>query len=150
MASSYIRILILGMFITLAYNICANTLRAIGDSVTPLVFLVLASFVNVALDYLFIMVCGWGVAGAAAATVAAQLLSVVLCTIHIRRRVAVLSIRRSHFKLEADQVWEMLSAGLSMGMMSSLVNFGTLDFAVGDQSAWNGGDRGAYGGAESL
>lgn len=126
MASSYIRILILGMFITLAYNICANTLRAIGDSVTPLVFLVLASFVNVALDYLFILVCGWGVAGAAAATVAAQLLSVVLCAIHIRRRVAVLSIRRSHFKLEAEQVREMLSAGLSMGMMSSLVNFGTL------------------------
>lgn len=126
MAYSYVSILVIGMFITLAYNLCANMLRAIGDSVTPLLFLVLASVVNVVLDYLFILAFDMGVAGAAAATVAAQLLSVVLCVIHIRRKASVLQIKRCHFRLSGSEIKELLSSGLSMGMMSSLVNFGTL------------------------
>lgn len=126
MAYAYISILILGMFITLAYNICANTLRAIGDSMTPLIFLLLSSVVNIALDYLFILAFHFGVAGAAAATVTAQLLSVILCLFYIRKNYEILFIRREHFRLEKAQVKEMLSGGLSMGMMSSLVNFGTL------------------------
>lgn len=126
MAYSYISILVLGMVITLAYNLCANMLRAIGDSVTPLLFLVLAAVVNVALDYLFILAFGMGVAGAAAATVVAQLLSVVLCAIHIRRKFPVLQMERKHFKLSKQEIKELLSSGLSMGMMSSLINFGTL------------------------
>jgi putative MATE family efflux protein len=126
MAYSYISILILGMFITLAYNICANTLRAIGDSMTPLLFLLLSSLVNIGLDYLCILTFHLGVAGAAAATVTAQLLSVILCLAYIRKNYEILLIQREHFRLEKAQAKEMLSGGLSMGMMSSLVNFGTL------------------------
>lgn len=126
MSYSYISILVVGMFVTLAYNLCANMLRAIGDSVTPLLFLVLASVVNAGLDYLLILVFDMGVAGAAAATVAAQLLSVVLCVIHIRRKFPVLKIGKQHFSLSKREIKELLTSGLSMGMMSSLVNFGTL------------------------
>lgn len=54
MAHDYIRILVWGMFVTLAYNLCADMLRAIGDSVTPLIFLVIAAVTNIVLDYLFI------------------------------------------------------------------------------------------------
>ena len=61
------RILVWGMFVTLAYNLCADMLRAIGDSVTPLIFLVIAAVTNIVLDYLFIGGFSMGVSGAACA-----------------------------------------------------------------------------------
>lgn len=75
MAHDYIRILVWGMFVTLAYNLCADMLRAIGDSVTPLIFLVIAAVTNIVLDYLFIGGFSMGVSGAACATVLSQLVS---------------------------------------------------------------------------
>lgn len=126
MAYAYIGILALGMFATLAYNLCANMLRAVGDSLTPLFFLLLAAVVNVLLDYVLILAFHMGVAGAAAATVAAQLLSVIFCVLRIRRSFPILQIERRHFRLSGDEVRELLKSGISMGMMSSLVNFGTL------------------------
>ena len=126
MAYTYISILVLGMFVTLAYNMCANVLRAIGDSMTPLIFLILAAVLNVILDYVCILVFSMGVGGAAAATVISQVVSVVLCVIHIKRHFPILQVERRHFKLEKSEVRTMLSGGLSMGMMSSLVNLGTL------------------------
>lgn len=126
MAQSYIRILVWGMFITLAYNLCANMLRAIGDSVTPLIFLVIASVLNVVLDYAFILGLGMGVKGAAVATVLSQLLSVVLCLIRIYGGFPILHVSGSDFALTREQIFSMYESGLSMGLMSSLVNFGTL------------------------
>lgn len=126
MSREYIVVLVWGMFITLAYNLCANILRAIGDSVTPLIFLVAASFINVALDYIFILTLGLGVKGAAIATVVSQFLSVVLCLIHIYRHFPVLHITKQDFAISRKQVFSMYESGLSMGLMSSLVNFGTL------------------------
>ena len=126
MALSYITLLVWGMFVTLAYNLCANTLRAIGDSVTPLIFLVIAALTNVALDYLFILVFGMGVRGAAVATLLSQLLSVVLCLIRIRQGFPILHLAKEHFVLSRDRVCSLYQSGLSMGLMSSLVNFGTL------------------------
>lgn len=126
MAQSYIRILVWGMFITLAYNLCANMLRAIGDSVTPLIFLVIASVLNVVLDYAFILGLGMGVKGAAVATVLSQLLSVVLCLLRIYGGFPILHVSGSDFALTREQIFSMYESGLSMGLMSSLVNFGTL------------------------
>ena len=111
MAYTYISILVLGMFVTLAYNMCANVLRAIGDSC--------------------ILVFSMGVGGAATATVISQVVSVVLCVIHIKRHFPILQVERRHFKLEKSEVRTMLSGGLSMGMMSSLVNLGTLILQTG-------------------
>lgn len=126
MAHAYIRVLVWGMFITLAYNLCANTLRAIGDSVTPLLFLMIASFTNIALDYFFILVLHLGVAGAAYATVLAQALSVVLCLVRIYKGFPILHVGPADFKLSRHQICQMYQSGLSMGLMSSLVNFGTV------------------------
>lgn len=126
MALSYITLLVWGMFVTLAYNLCANTLRAIGDSLTPLIFLVIAALTNVALDYLFILVFGMGVRGAAVATLISQLLSVVLCLIRIRQGFPILHISGEHFVLSKDGALSLYQSGLSMGLMSSLVNLGTL------------------------
>lgn len=71
------------------------------------------------------------VAGAAVATVISQLLSVVLCILHIRRKFPVLWVEKRHFRSERAQVKTLLTSGLSMGMMSSLVNFGTLILQTG-------------------
>ena len=126
MSYSYIVVLVWGMFITLAYNLCANTLRATGDSVTPLIYLVISSLVNVGLDYFFILNLHLGVAGAAYAAVIAQFLSVVLCLIRIYRGFPILHVGREDFQFDREQLWQLYQNGLSMGLMSSLVNFGTV------------------------
>ena len=126
MSYSYIVVLVWGMFITLAYNLCANTLRATGDSVTPLIYLVISSLVNVGLDYFFILNLHLGVAGAAYATVIAQFLSVVLCLIRIYRGFPILHVGREDFQFDREQLWQLYQNGLSRGLMSSLVNFGTV------------------------
>lgn len=134
MSYAYIAVLVPGMLVTFAYGACSNVLRAVGDSVTPLIFLILSAVLNVGLDYLFILNFEMGVAGAAVATVLSQMVSVVLCLIHIRKNVPILQVSRCHFKLERKQVAEMFESGLSMGLMSSLVNFGTLVLQTGINS----------------
>ena len=131
MALSYIQILIWGMFITLAYNLCANILRAIGDSMTPLLFLIMSAFLNVILDYVFILQFHMGVSGAAWATVLSQLLSVVLCLLRIWRGFPILHVSAEDFRLDKSRAVVMYQSGLSMGLMSSLVNFGTLTLQSG-------------------
>lgn len=126
MAYAYISVLIVGLFATLFYNLCANTLRAIGDALTPLIFLIVATVSNIGLDYLFILGFQMGVQGAAYATVLAQLLSVVLCLIRIFRKFPILHIQKEDFRFERELMAEMYKSGLSMGLMSCLVGIGTI------------------------
>lgn len=126
MAYAYISVLIVGLFATLFYNLCANTLRAIGDALTPLVFLIVATVSNIGLDYLFILGFQMGVQGAAYATVLAQLLSVVLCLIRIFRKFPILHIQKEDFQFDRELMAEMYKSGLSMGLMSCLVGIGTI------------------------
>lgn len=126
MSYAYISELIVGLFATVLYNLCANTLRAIGDSLTPLLFLILATVSNIGLDYLFILAFHMGVQGAAYATVLAQLISVVLCFIRIFRKFPVLHLQKSDFRPEKELIVEMYKSGLSMGLMSCLVSIGTI------------------------
>ncbi len=126
MAYAYISVLIAGLFATLFYNLCANTLRAIGDALTPLIFLIVATVSNIGLDYLFILGFQMGVQGAAYATVLAQLLSVVLCLIRIFRKFPILHIQKVDFRFDRELIAEMYKSGLSMGLMSCLVGIGTI------------------------
>ena len=126
MAYAYISVLIVGLFATLFYNLCANTLRAIGDALTPLVFLIVATVSNIGLDYLFILGFQMGVQGAAYATVLAQLLSVVLCLIRIFRKFPIPHIQKEDFRFDRELMAEMYKSGLSMGLMSCLVGIGTI------------------------
>lgn len=125
-AYAYISVLIVGLFATLFYNLCANTLRAIGDALTPLIFLIVATVSNIGLDYLFILGFQMGVQGAAYATVLAQLLSVVLCLIRIFRKFPILHIQKEDFRFDRELMAEMYKSGLSMGLMSCLVGIGTI------------------------
>ncbi|MDD6610956.1 MAG: MATE family efflux transporter [Clostridiales bacterium] len=128
-AASYFRIILLGMLITVFYNACAATLRAVGDSITPLIFLVISTVLNVGLDLL--LICGFhmGVASAAVATVFAQAISVVLCLLFIRFRYPQLVPGRDdfmRFRHDHHVIQWMYSTGLSMGFMLSLVNIGSV------------------------
>ena len=87
-AYTYIRIICLGIVTTIGYNMFASILRAMGNSRTPLYFLIFSSFLNIALDILFVAGFELGIAGAAAATVLAQAVSAILCGIYVLRNYA--------------------------------------------------------------
>lgn len=125
-AYGYIFIVLAGMMITMLYNACAGILRAIGDTTAPLLFLICAAFLNVGLDILFMAVLPLGVQGAALGTVLAQLVSVILCFLYIWKKYPVFHLKKEDFRLEISLVKQMYTSGMSMGMMMSLVFFGTL------------------------
>ena len=126
-AGPYIFIIIAGLLATFLYDACAAALRALGDTVTPLVILAVSVALNIAGDLLFVLVLKAGVRGAAAATVLAQILAFVICWIYMLRRYEMLRLVREDFR-DADTAMmkNMLGSGLSMGFMSSLVNIGSL------------------------
>ncbi len=106
-------------------------LRAIGNSVMPLVFLLISSGLNVALDLWFIAGLGMGVQGAAVATVIAQGISVVLCILYVMRRVPLLLPARKHWAVGQHLYWELFSQSISMGLMSSIVSAGSVVLQYG-------------------
>ena len=125
-ARGYIGIVIAGLLAATLYNICAAMLRAIGDSFTPLLFLILAAFLNIAMDYGFILCLHTGVEGAAYATVIAQAVSAFLCFLYMRRKYPQLTLKKEDFKPDMILYKKLFEAGLSMGFMTSLVGIGTM------------------------
>lgn len=125
-AKGYIQIVLAGMMVTMLYNACAGILRAVGDTVAPLLFLMCAALLNVGLDILFMAVVPLGVQGAALGTVLAQLVSVVLSIGYMWKKYPVFHLKRKDFRIGKAMIKQMYSSGLSMGMMMSLVFFGTL------------------------
>ena len=126
-ATQYVSVIIAGLVVTLLYDVLSATLRAIGDTVTPLIVLAVSVVLNIGGDLLLIMVLHMGVLGAAVATVLSQLIAVVVCAVYLWKKYEILRIRVDDLKLQdAGMLRNMLSSGLSMGFMSSLVNIGTL------------------------
>lgn len=122
----FIRIIFLGISISAIYNVCACVLRAMGDAITPLIFLSISVVCNVVLDYVFIGPLNLGVEGAAYATVISQFLSAVLCILYIRKKYPILHLKREDFRFPLPMLRMMFTSGLSMGFMSSLVSIGTV------------------------
>ena len=125
-AYAYSSIIMMSTGITFAYNMCSGILRSIGDSVMPLVFLVISSFVNIFLDIFFISVLHFGVEGAALATVISQIISVILCLTYILKRVKFLIPAKRHFRIDKKLYGEMLTQGLSMAFMQCFVSAGSV------------------------
>ncbi len=125
-AYAYARIILLGMTASMAYNVCASVLRAVGDTITPLIFLIISSVLNVALDYIFIAKVNMGVEGAAYATIISQIVSAVLCFVYMFKKYKMLRVNAEDFALSADMVKDLMGSGLSMGFMNSFVAFGTV------------------------
>ncbi len=125
-SAAYFRVILFGLTASMLYNGCAAVLRAVGDTITPLVFLILSTLLNVGLDLFFVCVLRAGVAGAAVATVLAQVVSGLLCVCYIYKKYPILHPSKADFRLSPWMVGQLMSSGLSMGFMMSLVNFGSV------------------------
>lgn len=129
-SKAYIGIVLAGLLAATLYNVCAAILRALGDTFTPLLFLILAAVLNVVLDYTLIKYGNMGVAGAALATVIAQAVSAVLCFFYMKVRYPELSLRREDFRFDKIIYKKLIATGSSMGFMVAFVNLGTLALQI--------------------
>lgn len=125
-ARTYLLIVDLGLIATLFYNLESAILRAVGDSVIPLVILMISTALNIGLDIVMVVFLGMGVAGAALATVIAQFVSAVVCLIYLIKKRPFLMIRPSDFRFTAASSAELLSAGCGMALMYSIVDIGSI------------------------
>ncbi|MCI2049655.1 MAG: MATE family efflux transporter [Lachnospiraceae bacterium] len=125
-AYSYIMIVCGGLAATVLYNMTSYTLRAIGNSRTPLVFLILSAMLNILLDLLFVITFRMGVAGAAYATVISQAISGFACLFYIIRRVPLLRLSRDDLKFRRDLAVRQLYIGLPMALQFSITAIGAL------------------------
>lgn len=126
MSKEYILIICAGICFNVLYNLQASILRAIGNSVVPLVLLLISSVTNIVLDYVLIVYGNMGVRGAAFATVISQGLSGIFCLIYIVKAVPTLHVKRNHFKLEIGCVKNQISIGLPMALQFSITAVGTI------------------------
>ncbi len=125
-AKLYLRIVGAGLVVTLIYNLEAGILRAVGDSVIPLIILIISTALNIGLDLLLVCAFHTGVAGAALATVAAQLISAVVCFIYLVKRRPFLMVKPSDFRFTAESSLKLLSSGFGMALMYSIVDIGSI------------------------
>ena len=123
---SYLHIILTFAIVTMLYNMFSGILRAIGDSKTPLYFLLLSSALNVGLDFLFVKGLNRGIGGAAEATVIAQIVSVSLCIVYIWKKCPVLKFSMRYLKWDKALVKELLLTGFSMGLMLVVVSIGSV------------------------
>ena len=129
-ATAFTQVTFLGGSTIMFFNYLTAIIRAIGDSRTPLVFLTVSCALNVGLVILMVGPLGWGVAGAALATVVAQAVSVALCLVHLARRVPVLHVRRADWRVGREDIALHLRLGLPMGFQASIIAIGTLTVQV--------------------
>lgn len=125
-AYTYIFIILAGMPATIGYNMGAGFMRAVGNSWTPLYFLIFSCGLNISLDFLFVIGLGLGVSGAAIATVIAETVSAVLCFVYIYKTYPEFLPRKGDWRLKRELIREMLSTGLAMGLMQSVFSLGTI------------------------
>ena len=116
------------------YNLTASIIRALGDSKTPLYFLIVAALLNIVLDVISIQVMGLGVAGPAYATVISQLVSGILCVVFMVKRFHILKPEAGEGKISMRHIKVLLSMGVPMGLQYSITAIGSVIL----QSAVNG------------
>ena len=126
LAHDYLSVSFLGTPFMVFFNFQSATLRALGDSRTPLFFLAGASCLNVVLDILFISVFGMGVAGAAWATNTAILCSALTCLLLVTRRLPELRLRRADWRPRPRMAWHQLAIAVPMGLQFSVTGLGAM------------------------
>lgn len=125
-AYMYLLITFIGIPCTFFYNLLSSIIRALGDSKTPFWFLLLSTVLNIVLDLLCILTLGWGVAGAAIATVFSQGLSAFLCYIYMYRKFDILKTEPSDRRFRKDLARQLLSIGVPMGLQFSITAIGSI------------------------
>ena len=159
-AKTYLLIIFLGTICQVAYNQICSLLRSMGDSLTPLLFLIVSTILNICLDLLFIVVFHWGVAGAAIATIIAQGVSALLCYIYTFVKYPFLRFKKSDFKaLNWSFYAEHLKLGLPLALQFSILGIGLItlqstiikfDTTIAGVVIDNGPAQLAYGAANKM
>lgn len=125
-AHTYIKIIYGGVVATVAYNLIASILRALGDSKTPLYFLIVASILNVILDLVFIINFKMGVAGAAYATIISQGVSAILCLVYTYKKFIILRLKKEDFNVKRKYYYKHLKIGIPMALQFSITAIGIM------------------------
>ena len=124
-ATLYTRIIMGGFSVVCFYNLCAATLRAVGNSKTPLIAMVIASITNIVLDIVAVFVLNWGIAGAAAATVFSQILAGVLCAVKIYQT-PELRFQRQHLQLTLSMAKDLMRIGTPSAVKNIIIAMGSM------------------------
>ena len=132
-AYEYQKIIFIGWAGSLLYWLDSSILRALGDSRTPLIFLILSTLLNIGLDYAFIILLHTGVGGAAAATILAQALSGIACLVYSLRKYELLRLTRDDFRFPMSFAMQHVRIGLPISIQNSITGLGVVVF----QSAVN-------------
>ncbi len=120
----YLRIMYAGVPVVMAYNLLAAILRSLGDGRTPLHAMIVAAVTNIILDLIFVPVLGWGIAGAAAATLIAQLVSSLFCLYHIGK-IELLKLSSRHFRFQDRHLpLRLFLLGFPMAFQNAIISVG--------------------------
>ena len=123
---SYILVIFLGIPITYLYNLLSGFMRALGDSKTPLVFLVISSVLNIGLDLVAILILHGGVRGAAVATVVAQGVSGMLCLVYMKKKMSIFEMPRERWRINGRCIARLCGMGIPMGLQYSITAIGSV------------------------
>lgn len=129
-AYDYLVVIFAGIGASVAFNLLSNVLRAVGDSKTPLYFLIITSILNVVMDYVFILFFDMGVAGAGYATVLSQVVASVLCLVYIGKKIPMLRIRKEDWQAVGQETALHLKIALPMGFQYSIIAIGSIVLQV--------------------
>lgn len=125
-STRYLRIIFTGLVFTFIYNCYASTLRALGDSKSPLLFLMISAVVNVIGDLFFVIILKWGSEGCAIATVVSEALSCLMCAIYIKKRVPLLCLGKRWFCFDKKLFMQTVSYGWASAMQQATVQLGKI------------------------
>ena len=125
-AYRFIITLTLGLVLIVGYNLLSGFIRALGDSKTPLYFLIFSSILNIFLNLLFIYVMGMGIIGSALGTLVAMTISVICCIIYISKRFPILKLKKEDWKLNWEFMKMHLDVAIPMSLQFSVIAIGLL------------------------
>ncbi|MDR1522316.1 MAG: MATE family efflux transporter [Streptococcaceae bacterium] len=127
MAEAFFRFIVIGFFATMICNLLSNILRSIGDSQTPLFFLIISTIINVVLELFFILILKMGVVGAGVATLLAQAIAGLLCLFYIYRKIPILQIHFSDLKkIKKEDLIQHIHSGVPMAFQASIIAIGSV------------------------
>lgn len=123
LAALYINILFFGLPVIFAYNLLAGLLRSLGNSKTPLQAVIVSSIINIGLDLLFVLVFNWGIAGAAIATLIAQVVASVFCFVSLAR-IPEVQVTKTDFEINVALSKKLYLLGLPLAVQGSIIAVG--------------------------
>lgn len=124
LAVTYLRIILLGLVFTFFYNVYASALRSVGDSKTPIIFLMIASVINVILDIIFVGLLNKGVAGAAYSTIIAQAFSAIACMVYVYKKVPLLQLKGRQWKVDVTLLKKTVHYSWATAMQQTALYLG--------------------------